>query len=580
MSSYIIAEGGESDFHIVNHRYSDETVRFAASQLQKYLLASTGAVIPYFSDKCPKRSPEIRIGPGVRGETEAEQGLHSEGFCIRGDGENISITGFTSRGVLYGVYRFLELFCDIRFFTKEVEEIPRRETLKICLEGEIREEPAFEMRDAYFRFAFDGDFAAKCHFNSSLCDLSAAKGGRMKWFNCHHSFDDLVPARIWFEEHPEYFSLVKGERIPNGQLCLTNPEVKRIALETLRRWIRENPECTVFSVAQNDNRRRCQCPECLALEEAEGSPAGPIIHFVNDLADAIREEAPNVLLHTFAYQYSLPAPKKVVARDNVIVRLCSIRCRFDKPFQEYAALEPNGVEAEFVQALSDWKHHAKLLYVWDYASSFRNYLQPFFHFHTMAKNIRFFAENGVRGVLEQGNFSYGGGACGDDLKIYLIGRLLWNPDTDIDREADRFLQAVYGPGAAEKMKEYFTLMEQACSQGPLVIFQYPDAPYLSDELIEACDRMFQEAEDLAENEVFRRRIQKERLAIRYLTITRMELGICGRDTLVDEFLRDVKSHGLTEVMERKSLKVTRESMLTSRYTRERPGSYSVYYIMQ
>ena len=54
----------------------------------------------------------------------------------------------------------------------------------------------------------------------------------------------------------------------------------------------------------------------------------------------------------------------------------------------------------------------------------------------------------VLGVMEQGNFAYGGGAAMDDLKSYIIGRLLWNPDTDIDPEMERFIQAVYGAPAA------------------------------------------------------------------------------------------------------------------------------------
>jgi len=89
---YIIAENGESNFHIVNHQYSDETVRYAASELQKYLLRATNAAIPYYSDRCPKRGPEIRIGANVRGETGIEDDLKEDGFCIRSAGENITIT--------------------------------------------------------------------------------------------------------------------------------------------------------------------------------------------------------------------------------------------------------------------------------------------------------------------------------------------------------------------------------------------------------------------------------------------------------------------------------------------------------
>lgn len=579
MSKYVLAANGESKFHIVNHQYSDETVRFACAELQKYLLKSTGADVPYFSDRCPQRGAEIRIGDNVRGQTTAPVNLHPEGFCIRADGENITITGGASRGVLYGVYRFLETFCNFRCFTKDVETIDEIDVLEIELD-EIMEEPAFEFRDAYFRNAFDGGFSSKNRLNSGLCDLSPAKGGRMKWFNFHHSFCDLVPESRYFDTHPEYYSEIDGKRTRDSQLCLTNPEALAVAEETLRSWIKNNPECTVFSVAQNDNMLRCTCEKCRALEEEEGSPAGPIIHFVNKLADSIKADYPHILLHTFAYQYSLPAPKKAVARDNVIVRLCSIDCRYDKPFEVLANENPNGSEAVFVKALNDWKNHASRLYVWDYAVNFENYLQPFIHFNSLRENIRFFKRTGIKGLLEQGNFAYGGGVSCDDLKAYIITKLLWNPDADVDDEMQRFFDAVYGQEVGKYMKSYVELMSQACSSAPLSIYQHPDAEYITDSLVNEADLLFKKAMSAASTVEQLERVKREYLAIRFLQLTRMELDTPDRTEQIEQFFKDVKHFGITEIMERTSLAVSKASMLKSRYAKEFPFNYRLYYIMQ
>lgn len=579
MTTYRIAEHGESDYIIVAHQYEDETVRFAASELQKYILKATGTAIPYFSDRCPMRGPEIRVGANVRGETAVENDLREDGFRIRACGEHLTITGSTSRGVLYGVYRFLEIFLNFRCFSEDAEAIDHADVLDVTLD-EICEEPAFFYREAYFRRAFNGDFCAKNRLNSNMGDISKAHGGRMKWYNFHHSFMDLVPERVYFDEHPEYFSEIDGERVRNSQLCLSNRSVLEIAKKQLRRWIVENPECRVFSIGQNDNQRRCLCPACAAIEQEEGSPAGPMLRFVNALADSIRDDYPDVLLHTFAYQYSLPAPKAIVARDNVIVRLCSIFCRFDRPFEVLAQENPTGEEAVFVNALRDWATHAKHLYVWDYAVNFANYLQPFFHFHTMAENIRYFKRAGIMGVLEQGNFAYGGGACGDDLKSYLIGRLLWNVDTNVDEEIHRFCTGVFGVEAGFFMEKYYRRMEAACHTAPLKIFQRANADYLSDELVDECDALFTEALEAAETPVFRRRVEREQLSVRFLQLTRMDPETPGHDELVDQFIRDVKSFGITEIMERTPLSSSRDSMKTSRYAQERPNWFHLYYIMQ
>jgi len=580
MGIYKIAENGESPYYIVAHQYADETIRYAASELQKYILKSTHTVVPYFSDRCPSVGAEIRIGDRVRGDewkSPALSTLSEEAFSISGRGENIYITGNSSRGCLYGVYYFLEKFCGFTCFTKDVEKIDKLSKLEIDLD-EITKEPAFEFRDAYFRFAFDGDFCAKNRLNSNLGNMSVAQGGRMKWFNFHHSFNDLVPDTVYFEEHPEYFSEIDGMRVKNSQLCLTNPEVARIAEETLRRWIRENPECRVFSVAQNDNGKRCTCARCRALEEKEESPVGPIIHFVNRLADAIKKDHPNILLHTFAYQYSLPAPKYVIARENVIVRICSISCRFDRPVKDLA-LEGGIQESEFVKALYDWKEHAARLYVWDYAVNFRNYLQPFIHLHTLKENIKFFKELGIKGVLEQGNFAYGGGAAGDDLKSYVIARLLWDPETDVDKEISCFCRAVYGEEASAKMKEYFELMMKACEGAPLSIKQSPDAAYITDELISKSEKLFEQALLAAENETYKKRIEREFMSVRFLRLSRLPLNTPHRKEEIENFFEDLKSFGITEIRERRSLSSTRSDMLESQYVTSRSGCL-LYYIMK
>ncbi len=580
MRKYVIASNGKSNFSIVNHTYSDETVRFAAGELQKYLLKATNAIVPYFADIRPVRGPEIRLGAFVRGETGVEEGLVEDGFAIRSAGENITITASTSRGVLYGVYRFLEIFCGFQCFTKDVEIIDSLDTLEIELD-EIVEEPAFEYRDAYFRDAFDGNFAAKNRLNASLCDLSVARGGRAKWFNFHHSFFDLVPPDKYFDTHPEYFSEFEGERIKDGQLCLSNPEVMRVCEETLRGWIKNNPECRIFSVAQNDNSKRCTCRDCMAIEEDEGVPSGPIIRFVNRLADAIKEDYPKVLLHTFAYKYSLSAPKLAVARDNVIVRLCTINCYFNAPVFENAKNNPDGKEAIFVNALESWKSHASRLYVWDYAVNFHNYLQPFINLHSMAQNIRYFKKNGIMGILEQGNFAYGGGASMDELKSYLIAKLLWNPDINVDAEIRRFVTAVYGKSAAQYVLAYLGEAERICSaDAKLHIYREPDDEAITDEGVEILDSLFKKAIAASDNEESRKRLMREYLAVRFLKISRLPLEFPNRDGLVDEFIDDAKSFGITEIRERRYLEDSRAYMKDYRYAKDELKRFRLYYIMQ
>ncbi|MCQ2399193.1 MAG: hypothetical protein MJ072_01660, partial [Clostridia bacterium] len=237
---HVLAENGKSRYYIVTHRYADRAVRHAASELQKYLLRSTLAELPYFSDRCEKRGPEIRIGENVRGKTNDLSRIEKEeGYLITEDGEDIVITGRGSRGVLYGVYRFLEIYCGFRCFIKGVEKIDRIDRLQIE-DVDLCESPAFSYREAYFRSAFDGEYCVKNRLNGNMADISEEQGGHIRWFNFHHAWRDLVPKSRWFDSHPEYFALngkVRNGDDHAGQLCTTNPDVVRVAGDQLEKWI-------------------------------------------------------------------------------------------------------------------------------------------------------------------------------------------------------------------------------------------------------------------------------------------------------------------------------------------------------
>src|SRR5439155_7402152 len=119
-----------------------------------------------------------------------------------------------------------------------------------------------------------------------------------------HSLDALVPREL-YASHPEYFPFIGGAR-SNGyvQRCLSNPDVLKLSIERVRQWIKENPQANIISVSQNDTIKNCQCDQCKAVDDAEGSPAGSLLKFVNAIAEAIEAEHPNVRIDTLAYQYT------------------------------------------------------------------------------------------------------------------------------------------------------------------------------------------------------------------------------------------------------------------------------------
>ena len=113
----------------------------------------------------------------------------------------------------------------------------------------------------------------------------------------------------------------------------------------------------------------------------------------------------------------------------------------------------------------------------------------------------------------------------------------------------------------------------------MTLYDHPDTPYLSDELILRCADLFARAEEAAENDQVRARIAREHLAIRYLIAVRTEDN-AERAEKTDALARDIRATRLTEIMERTDLEVSFEYMKRSRYAKERPDRYLMYYIMR
>ena len=582
-----IIENNKTSYHIVHSVLSTECERYACMELQKYIYNSTNTLIPVFSDKCDVRSKEIIIGSARNNNIKENiNNLSDDAYIIKVIDGNIYITGNTSRSTLYGVYRFLELFINFRCFTKDCEVYDKLDFISIDEDYELIQDFTFEYREVYFRDAFDGDFAAKNMLNSNLADLSSKHGNKVKWYNFHHSFSDLINPKDYFDTHPEYFSLVDGKRQKeHTELCLSNPDVFNLCLARLRSWILNNPECKVFSVAQDEwmghfIKMACECENCKKIDDENKSQSGSIITFVNKLATAIQEEFPDKLIHTFAYQYSRKTPTKVIPHKNIIVRLCNIECSWAKSIEESASLNPNGRDGLFLNDLLNWSKITNHLYIWDYAVNFRNYLLPFPNFRTMEKNIKLYKENNVKGILMQGNFSYGGKGYFDELKSYVVAKMFRDDSEGLNELINDFCNNYYGKSAAKYIIEYLNMWEDEIYDKTLWLYDDADSDLFTDELVQKGKELLECAYNCETLDIYKERIEKLILGVKYLQLVRLPLDYDGRCELIDEFSKLVKKHHITELFERTSLEYSIEVMKNSRYAKERPNWYSLYYIMK
>jgi hypothetical protein len=526
----VLAENGRSDYQIVVPDGASPSVKHGAEELQMFLRQISGAKLPIVDDQQPLGSKEIILGQNAHlkelGVAIDFASLGKEGYVIRTVGEHLVIAGGPVRGALYGVYGFLEDHLGCRWFAPGISHIPKSARLAV---GSIddRQVPALEYREPYVYDCTDGDWCARNRMNSSAGRLDVKHGGKVQFGDGFfvHTFARLVPPEKYFNDHPEYFSLVNGRRQKDhAQLCCTNEDVIRICTEEILKAMRAQPEATIFSVSQNDCDKHCRCPRCQELARQEGSQIAPVLQLVNRVAEAAERECPDKLVETLAYQWTRQPPKHMRPRPNVVIRLCSIECCFSHPLATCSSLSNQA----FRNDMEGWAKVATRLWVWDYTTDFAYYLMPFPNQRVIGPNIRFFVAHNVKGIFEED--------VGDtpdselaSLGGYVMAKCLWNPNYDANRAMNEFLAGYYGK-AAKPIRGYIDLLHDYAEQKHVHVRLYTklDSRHLTDDLLTEANQRWQEAESLVAGKPdVLRRVRLSRMSVDYAIVERARLQAQG-----------------------------------------------------
>jgi len=505
--------------------------RTAAEELQYHLFLITGQeleIVPegkqggrgsFFIGRCKSR-------PVPEGEM---QGLGSDGILIQSSGQDLLLTG-NQRGVLYAVSVFLEDYLGCRWFTADCMSVPKGGRIEIPGGILRRYVPPVAVRDTNYPGLFPAAFAARCRINGTNADVDQRHGGKVDYFPFVHSFYSLVPPAQYYDGHPDYFSLRRGVRMrEGGQLCLTSPGVLEVAIEQVRQWIRQRPDAAIYSVSQNDNGSYCECSACTALAEAEGSQAGPVLHFVNAVADAIKDEHPDKVIDTLAYSYTRKPPLKVRPRPNVTVRLCSFECCFAHPLGTCPANQ------SFVEDLRAWARICPRLSVWDYVIQYGHTIAPFPNLYSLRPNIQLFVEHGVNNIFEEANYFSRGGEL-IELRAYMLAKTLWGPKYDTDRAIDEFVSAYYG-AAAPYLRRYVNLVHEGFKDGSgyhVQIWGWDPREYMPSDFVARAQELFCKARHAVRDDpVLLHRVRVAHLPALYLVLNGCAVYERQGDLLVD-----------------------------------------------
>lgn len=458
----VLADHERTEYQIVIPWSGDTALDYAASELQRLLRDVSGAELPVVIEAEAETGPAILLGPTrkarARGLVHRARALGQDGVLLKTVGDDLIVLGGGDRGHLYAVYVLLERYLGCRFLAIDCTITPQQSRVALP-EIDYSYAPPFIYREELYHDMFTWSFAARLKLNGSNISQclgrpvsdsgEVIKGVLISPFA--HSAFAMVPPSVYFDSHPEYYSLVNGERRSQsigGQLCYTNPDVLRICTEWVLQWIAEHPEVECVDISQNDaypgDYGACECPTCRAVVEEEGAEMGPILRVVNAIAAAVKERYPNKLVDTLAYQYTVSRPEHTVPLDNVVIRLCHHACYFH-------GIEGEELGTEYREAVDDWHTVAPSIWVWHYGTNFWSYLTPNPNLTAIPKDMRFYYDHGVNGVMLQGNIQSTGGEL-SDFRQYLTAQLLWDPTQDPMVIRSEFCEGYYGPAKGDVME--------------------------------------------------------------------------------------------------------------------------------
>jgi len=456
---------------------------YAAEFLQRHIEKATGVRLPIRKESENPQKPYLLIGETRIGEKNGitGKGLPGEGYLIKSFPEGVAIVGEVSeegidRGTLNGVYRFLEETLKIRWYFAPEElgtVIPFSARLSLPDNLSLSGAPFFPYR-----------MGGISHWKTAVAQAwhPVLRFGFSRGLSSNHTHNNWY--QYYGKSHPEYFALKEdGSRAlnldPDGKnrtyLCLSEPGVLKQHLENVDEYFKTGnikpwvgggakPRGNNIPFGPNDVPRYCVCENCLKKITPErgrhGAASNLVFDFLYRYASEVKKKHPQAVIWSLAYQqYKLPPTSIEKFPDNVGITLCLI--------PTVVVQNQPGVRESNRQLILDWfqlvNRNPERLIIWDYFCYPNTwFIAPTEIPHVLKDHINFLKDKAL-GIFNNG---FNPETKADMPQLYLtyrivwlMHRLLWNPDLDLDKARHDWCHDLFGP-AGEEMEKFYSLLEE------------------------------------------------------------------------------------------------------------------------
>jgi len=479
--------------------------RLAAEDLQEHLLKISGTSLEIVSQRDPlgDRLP-IYVGTSADSKLDAATRKHGDNpgaFSLVVDDDSISIRGLSPSGTLNGTYELLEQLGVRWFMPGELGTvIPQMATVAIKQQV-TTQSPSFPSRHLQ-------------GVNAPDWERRTRLGG--PYFPASHGIPGLGHGKNnqLFDEHPEYYSLIDGERKPR-QLCVSNPEVLRIAINATKEYFRSRTESEMMGIGANDGRGFCECKDCTELDGGDYDPFGHFpsmtdryVWFFNRVLRGIEDEFPHKRLGFYAYSVYNRPPVKVKPDSRLVPAVALITlCRL------HGMDNPVCPEKSYEQwIIKEWGKLVPEVYYRGYWFNLADPGLPFFMVDRMRREVSLGKELGIAGWRVESPYNWAASAP----SRYIACKLMWDDTADVDVLMGDFYQKFFGP-AAGPAKRYVEVMSNALVTADHHTGSSWDMPHIYTETVRAEARSaINEAIRIAPKGLYARRVKMYGQSLDYL----------------------------------------------------------------
>lgn len=521
----------------------------AAFELRNHLGAVLGHSVKAYTEKNAPESAEL-IFVGKTSFAAANKiafaELGEEEYVIKNINGKIIILGGSDRGTLYGVLGFLERFADIDWLDAWTRYIPRKKSITVADELDIRFAPYFKIRgifvnrlsDTELRIQFRSRSGDNTYWQEKLPARITARWGITPAYGSPDFVHTLYHyTKSWSKDMDDALSKDANDELVRsinqagpGQICFSNQKAREKIVSQLKGFIeadrkkygKDAPE--LYCMSLNDTKNFCHCNECMSKAKKYKAYSGTVLEYLNYVAREIKKDYPQIKLQLIAYLFTEIAPEGIKPEDNIEIQIALSPWSSTPVKTMHRFSDP--VNSKSLENFKNWSKIAKNLHVWNYWILFDSSMTAnagICNVPIIADNIKFIAKNNVSVVfselerIETVTFH--------PLRYFVGSKLMVNPELKLEDLLNRFFRGYYRQAALPMRQFYDYLIKRQAEQKNMEVPDVSGRTYLDREFFIKAEEFFTAAEKAVKNDkniLFN--IIRERVPIDLARMQRRDLG--------------------------------------------------------